>query len=310
MFFVFKNRTQAIFLFFKEEKTNGLAELFLMSFADIIYFKEILTMKKTIFVDLIFLLNVMLLISCVSTTSVAKFYTEVQTIESISEECRLAENEEPKVFYSDDIQSDLYFVRSNYFQVIGYSTWNGPDENGAGGEDCLQDEIVSFCKEKSAKVAIYSEKYTDTRNEIYSIPLTNNHYYSDSNGYMHSYSTTSFMTNSYSVNRYDYDVYFFVPYSQPYIKAPKIGIEFRNLDSADRIKFQRNTGVLVDVVYENSPAFFANLSRGDMIIEINGENILNGESYNSVSSKLSANDSVEIKYIRNGKEEKAVFKIF
>lgn len=35
MFFVFKNRTQAIFLFFKEEKTNGLAELFLMSFADI-----------------------------------------------------------------------------------------------------------------------------------------------------------------------------------------------------------------------------------------------------------------------------------
>ena len=267
-------------------------------------------MKKTIFICSILLLGAMSFIGCASTTSVAKFYTEVQSIESVPEECKLAENEEPKVFYSDDIQSDLYFVRSNYFQVIGYSAWNGPDENGAGGEDCLQDEIVSFCKEKSAKVAIYSKKYTDTRNGVYSVPLVNNHYYTDSNGYMHSYSTTSFMTNSYFVNRYDYDVYFLVPYEQSYVKTPKIGIEFRNLDSADRIKLQRNTGVFVDVVYENSPAFFANLSRGDVIIEINGTNILNGESYSSVSSNLSANDFVEIKYIRNGKEEKAIFKIF
>ena len=66
----------------------------------------------------------------------------------------------------------------------------------------------------------------------------------------------------------------------------------------------------MDVVYENSPAFFANLSRGDVIIEINGENILNVDTYRSVTSKLSADDSVEIKYIRNGKEEKAEFKIF
>ena len=66
----------------------------------------------------------------------------------------------------------------------------------------------------------------------------------------------------------------------------------------------------MDVVYENSPAFFANLSRGDVIIEINGENILNVDTYRSVTSKLSADDSVEIKYIRNGKEEKSVFKIF
>ncbi len=265
-------------------------------------------MKKTIFICSILLLNVMLFISCASTTNVAKFYTEVQPIESVPEECRLAENETPKVFYSDDIQSDLYFMRSNYFQVIGHSSWNGTAD--AGGEEAFLSDIISLCKEKGAKTAIYSEKYTDTRNEIYSIPLTNNHYYTDSNGYMRSYSTTSFMTNSYSVNRYDYDVYFFVPYSESYIKAPKIGIEFRNLDSADRIKLQRNTGVFVDVVYENSPAFFANLSRGDVIIEINGENILNAEIYNSVSSKLSANDSVEIKYIRNGKEEEAGFKIF
>lgn len=55
--------------------------------------------------------------------------------------------------------------------------------------------------------------------------------------------------------------------------------------------------------------FFANLSRGDVIIEINGENILNADIYRSVSSKLSANDSVKLKYIRNGKEEKSVFKI-
>lgn len=83
---------------------NGLVELFLMSFADIIYFKEILTMKKTIFICSIFLLGAMSFIGCASTTSVAKFYTELQPIESVPEECRLAENETPKVFCSDDIQ--------------------------------------------------------------------------------------------------------------------------------------------------------------------------------------------------------------
>lgn len=265
-------------------------------------------MRKTISIGLIFLFNMMVLISCASTTNVAKFYTEVHSIESVPKECRLAENENPKVFYSSDIQSDLYFMRSNYFQVIGYSAWNGSVD--AGGEEALMSDIISFCKDKGAKAAIYSKKYTDTRNGIYSVPLVNNNYYTDSNGYIHSYTTTSYMTSSYSVNRYNHDVYFFVPYSLSYIKAPKIGIEFRELDSADRIKLQRNTGICVDIVYENSPAFFANLSRGDVIIEINGENILNAESYNSISSKLSVNDSVEIKYIRNGKEEKTAFKIF
>ena len=59
-----------------------------------------------------------------------------------------------------------------------------------------------------------------------------------------------------------------------------------------------------------NPGIEAGLEIGDTIIEINGENILNVDTYRSVTSKLSADDSVEIKYIRNGKEEKAEFKIF
>lgn len=262
-------------------------------------------MKKFITSFIFFILTGILFFSCTTTGAVGKFYDEWESMDSISADCKLTEDEEPSVYYSSNIASDIYYLRSNYYYIVGHSSWNGP----AKGDD-LKKETISKCKELGAKIALYSWNYTDTRNGTYSVPHTNYHSYTDANGYLRSYTTTTYSTNSYSINRYDYDVYFFVPYESWFITMPKLGIAVRDLNSDDRMNLHRNTGVYVGIVYENSPAFYANLTRGDIIASINGTNILNKSDYNTISENVKAGDVLKIIYFRNGEEHQVDVKIF
>lgn len=262
-------------------------------------------MRKIIRSFIFLILINILFFSCATTGAVGDFYDEWEPMDSISADCKLAENEEPKVFYSSDIASDIYYLRSNYYYIVGHSSWNGP----AKGDD-LKKETVSKCKELGAKIALYTWNYTDTRNGTYSVPHTNYHSYTDSNGFMHSYTTTTYSTNSYSINRYDYDVYFFVPYDSWFIQMPKLGVVTRNLDSSDRMNLHRNTGAYISVVYENSPAFYVNLTKGDIITEINGKNILNSDDYYATAKNEKSGDVLHIVYFRNGEEHQVDVTIF
>lgn len=262
-------------------------------------------MRKIIRSFIFLILINILFFSCTTTSAVSDFYDEWESVDLISSECKLAENEEPKVFYSSDIVSDIYYLRSNYYYIVGHSSWNGP----AKGDE-LKNETISKCKELGAKIALYTWNYTDTRNGTYSVPHTNYHSYTDSNGYIRSYTTTTYSTNSYSINRYDYDVYFFVPYESWFIAMPKLGVVVRDLDSDDRMNLHRNTGAYIGIVYENSPAFYANLTKGDIITNINGNNILNQNDYYSFNSTVKAGDILQITYFRNGEEHKIDVKIF
>lgn len=262
-------------------------------------------MRKIIRSFIFLILINILFFSCTTTGAVGDFYDEWESVDLISSECKLAENEEPKVFYSSDIASDIYYLRSNYYYIVGHSSWNGP----AKGDD-LKKETVSKCKELGAKIALYTWNYTDTRNGTYSVPHTNYHSYTDSNGYIRSYTTTTYSTNSYSINRYDYDVYFFVPHESWFMAMPKLGVVVRDLDSDDRMNLHRNTGVYVGIVYENSPAFYVNLTKGDIITEINGKNILNSEDYYATAKNEKSGDVLHIVYFRNGEEHQVDVPIF
>lgn len=262
-------------------------------------------MNRTITSFILLFCSSLLFFGCSTTGTVGDFYDEWESMDSVSANCKLAENEEPKIFYSSDIESDIYLLFSNYYHIVGHSGWNGP----AKGDD-LKNETTAKCKELGAKIALYTWNYTNTRNGTYSIPYTNYHSYTDSNGFMHSYTTTTYSTNSYSIDRYDYDVYFFVPYGSWFIQKPKLGVVTRNLDSSDRMNLHRNTGAYISVVYENSPAFYVNLTKGDIITEINGKNILNSDDYYATAKNENAGDVLHIVYFRNGEEHQVDVTIF
>ncbi len=54
------------------------------------------------------------------------------------------------------------------------------------------------------------------------------------------------------------------------VRPGQFGVRVNDLTDAQRQRLERNTGAVVIKVYENTPAFFANILVGDVIIAVNG----------------------------------------
>ena len=192
----------------------------------------------------------------------------------LPEECFLKDGQDPKVYYSSDLDSDIYYLRSNYFLILGESSYNGPAESN------LKQEVESLCRAERATIGLYGYQYTDTRHGVYS-----------SGQYI----------SSYSIKRYDYQIYLFVPMPDSlFLDKARIGLSCRDLTSEDRLTAKRNVGAIVSVVYEGSPAFYANISRGDVISEVNGNTITNVDDLDKVFNNASSSDVLNITLYRNG----------
>ena len=225
--------------------------------------------KKTKYILL--LLISLILVGC---STVSDFYENWLPPEYISAESFLQEGEDPEIYYSTDILSDIYFLRSNYFLILGNSSYNGP------ADDSVESEIDTLCRETGAKIALYTTQYTDTRTGV-----------TGYNGYV----------SSYSIKRYDYDIFLFVPMSpEEILYHGRIGLSYSDLTSSERLEARQNTGVSIDIVYQDSPAFYANLAPGDVITEVNGITIYDSNTLDELLASLTSKDNVAIKSIRDG----------
>jgi len=75
----------------------------------------------------------------------------------------------------------------------------------------------------------------------------------------------------YSVNRNTFFASYWVKQD---ISKMKLGIRYAALTDEQRRKLERNTGVVVAVVVKGTPAFKANLLEGDVLLKINGADII------------------------------------
>jgi hypothetical protein len=214
--------------------------------------------------------------SCVTTGGIEDFYKSNFSENELTPECYLQEGEEPSAYYSSDLSNDINFLRSNYYQILGYSTFNGPAKG-----DVLIENVKNMCKLKKAKIGLYNYEYTDTRHGVYT--------------------TYGGGISSYDIKRYDYTIILFVKLPNWYIQNQTSGFKVKDLDSNSRMALQRNTGAVIDVVYNKSNAFFANVIRNDILIEINGVPILNADDYYNFISTYSGT-TFSLKLIRNGQE--------
>lgn len=100
------------------------------------------------------------------------------------------------------------------------------------------------------------------------------------------------------------------------IERPYVGIGM--LDITDGYTMWQNgimlpenitNGVAVVEVADNSPAKIAKLKKGDIIISVEKQKIKSVAEFRYVLYKYSPDDSVKIKYIRNGKEKTTTIKL-
>ena len=266
------------------------------------------------YLSLVFL--IFLLSGCVS-NGYKDFYRPYYDVNAINEIEKLTPDEEPKVYTSNDLNKDIYTLRSRNYILLGYSSFNG------GYQDL--ENAKKHAKNIGASVVLAKSKYTNTQTSTSTLILPDNKttYHngtvssnsSHSNVYgqnigstsstgIYSGSSTTYGTKAipYTTNqrRYDQQAYYFIKST----KKLKFGLGNDDLPQNLRLKLQRNTGSIISIVFENSPAFYANLFPGDVIISIDGVNIINADHAVKIMNSVPNNQKKsEFVILRDGKEK-------
>lgn len=224
----------------------------------------------------------------------------------------LDQNETPQIYSTNDMSRDVKIARSKNWVSIGQSSFNGK----AGS----QAQLLSQAKSIGASMVLVTSKFTENRTITTPLFISNNQtttyngttngqiygnkgnsatYNSNTTGTATTYGTTVVPLTSVQ-SRYDQDAVYFVRYT----KKLKFGIRLESLTPELRAKYERNTGGLVDIVFEDTPAFNANILPGDIITEIDGKIIENGpQAMEWMRETHPANGVSVLKILRNGTEK-------
>jgi len=261
--------------------------------------------KNTLFylyrkVNLPYLISMCFLVAMLSscTSSYTKFYKPYGDPNTLKNVAWLKPNEQPKIFRSSDFDKDVLILKSKKYIPLGYSSFNGEFE----GENKVRDQA----KNVRASVVLVKSKYTNTQTSIYPlfIPNTTTTYYY-SNNYIGSTTTNynSIVPITNHQRRYNQEAIFFVKST----KKLKVGVHLGNLDLDSRKDLERNTGAIVKVVHEDSPAFFANVIPGDILIKVNNVDVRNTDHAIELMKNIDApSNNMSFTIIRNKGEEKEI----
>lgn len=221
----------------------------------------------------------------------------------------LDQNEKPQVYTSNNLQRDVKIARSKYWIPIGYSSFNGSMGT--------QDQVIKQAQTLGAPMVIVTSQFAENRtittplfipnNKTTSYNGTTNGQINGNNGYNANYNSNTMGTaTTYGTtvvpmtsvqSRYDQTAVFFVRT----VKKLRFGLSVVPLTPELQQKYERNTGALVEIVFENTPAFSANILPDDIIIEIDGQTV--DSSINAMELMRDthpANGLSVFKIIRNG----------
>lgn len=218
----------------------------------------------------------------------------------------------PEIYaYSSDPRSDNIRAAEAGYVLIGSSAFYGPPATMTTAE------LRAQAKRVGASLVLIHSKYKDTISGVvpWSVPNPPQVSTVTSNGTVSSYGPGGFATGTYSgestittpggvstydipysISRYDMLATFWVRQD---ISKLRLGADVHNLPDALRSKLQRNTGVVVTAVIRDTPAFDANILRGDVILKIDGQDVIDGRDFMSQLKEFQG-QTVKIRLLRDG----------
>lgn len=217
----------------------------------------------------------------------------------------LKEGQEPRVINSSNLDEDKYSLLAKGYLQLGYASFNGKLED--------IENAKAKAKELKATTVLIANKFTDSQTVTTPLFLPNNQttynsgtasaYGSGGSAYgSYSGTSTTYGTQvvpmTSTVRRYDQAALFFVKDT----RKPKFGVSAIPLTAEKREQIKRNTGVLISVVREDSPAFFANIMRNDILIKLNNQEVRNIKEFIEFAKKVDKGDLMTVTIIRKGEE--------
>lgn len=231
-----------------------------------------------------------------------QFYKSYVDAKSLPNVQSLPPTEIPKIYSSNDLQRDVKIARSRGYIPIGHSSFNGAMESERG--------IVTQAQQTGAVLVLITSKFAETRTITTPLFVPNNQttyssgtVYGTSSSVNYSGTSTTYGTTVIPITtqqqRYEQTAVYFVKST----RKLKFGLFPVDLPPELRSKLERNTGALIDIVAEESPAFAANVLPGDVLIELNGAIVLNAKHASELmQSAQPINRKALLKVVRNGTE--------
>jgi hypothetical protein len=200
---------------------------------------------------------------------------------------------EPNIYnYSADTEKDNRVMRENGFSLVGYSSFTG------GGSGVTKENLIAQAKKVGASVVMVKTDDAGTVTGVMPYTttspgqvITSNSYgtanaygtggsaYGSYQGSTSTYvpGTTSTQMIPYTVQRYDFLASYWAK-----IRPRIFGGVYSNLPPEVSQRLQRNTGVVVDLVMRGTPAFFANILVGDVIIKVDDEEVSDERGFTEI----------------------------
>ena len=216
----------------------------------------------------------------------------------------------PNVYvYSSDPKSDNQRLAEDGYVTIGYASFSG------NANKVSESQAVAQGKKVGAALIMIHSQYLETVSGVLPYTVANPPVVSTVNtsgtvnsygmgGYASgSYNGTSTITTPggtstyaipYSFNRNQYDATYWVKRANDKIR---FGVNDAPLPDDLRHKLERNSGVLVVSVVRGTPAFFANILDGDILIKFAGEDVTDPAGLLNLVSKY-AGQKVNVEVIR------------
>lgn len=232
-----------------------------------------------------------------------KFYKPYVDISTLQDVRLLSKDERPEVFRSSDMRRDILIARSRGYVPVGQSSFNGEMES--------EDAVVAQARRLGAVLALVESSFTGTQSVTTPLflPNTQTTYSSGTVTGLYgsaNYSGTSTTYGSTVVpittqqQRHDQTAVYFVKMT----KKLRFGLSVLELTPEIRAKLERNSGALVEVVVEGTPAFVGNILPGDVLVELNETPITNAKHALEVMRLASPpNGKCTVKVMRNGVEK-------
>ncbi len=193
----------------------------------------------------------------------------------------LKESERSKIIRVSNINQSLMEYQMNHYVVLGFSE--------------IVSHIISdfrlsrFAKKLGATVVLREKKYKNST----AVGGGGSVVETSPSGFVKSY-----ISPGYVVDRYQQFFYFLVKVKW----RSAFGVRHDDLTEKERKTYGTNTGVIVRVVFRNTPAFYANILRDDIITKVKDKRIYGSEDFIKTLDEI--NDKVDVTILRNGKIKK------
>lgn len=243
-----------------------------------------------------------ILLSGCATSGYKQFYQPYADQSTLAGLVLLKDGESPSIWRTEDLPSEVKKGISKGYKIIGQSSFNGALEGNNG--------IIAQAKAVKATHVVISSSFSETRTITTPLvmPTTSTTYNSGtvSSGYRAAnYSGTSTTYGSTVVpmttqqNRYE-QVGVFMAKS---ITKPRFGVFLEELSPRVRAEMQRNTGALIIIVVEDTPAFDADILEGDVIVAINEFQVTSPSKALELMDKAPSGKPAKFTVLRNGQSK-------